>query len=100
MTSGRFWKVQSIPANTDRKPASLSFTQVFKPDPDKPEAIRIEGTAAASSNDVRTLLEGTKYSSEYDLSSGEGNTWTLTMKPLVEKAFEEKTDQQDTRTEA
>ena len=78
----------------DMKAASLSFTQVFKPDPDKPEAIRIEGTAAASSNDVRTLLEGTKYSSEYDLSSGEDNTWTLTMKPLVEKALEEKTDQQ------
>src|ERR1035441_1033270 len=78
----------------DMKAASLSFTQVFKPDPDKPEAIRVEGTAAASSNDVRTLLEGTKYSSEYDLSSGEDNTWTLTMKPLVEKALEEKTDQQ------
>jgi preprotein translocase subunit SecD len=78
----------------DMKAANLSFTQVFKPDPDKPEAIRIEGTAAASSNDVRTLLEGTKYSAEYDLSSGEDNTWTLTMKPLIEKALEEKTDQQ------
>jgi preprotein translocase subunit SecD len=78
----------------DMKAANLSFTQVFKPDPDKPEAIRIEGTAAASSNDVRTLLEGTKYSNEYDLSGGDDNTWTLTMKPLVEKALEEKTVQQ------
>jgi len=77
----------------DLKAANLSFSQVFKPDPNKPEAIRIEGTAAASSSAVRELLEGTKYSNEYDLSSGD-NTWTLTMKPLVEKALEEKTVQQ------
>jgi preprotein translocase subunit SecD len=78
----------------DLKAANLSFTQVFKPDPDKPEAIRIEGTAAGSSSAVRALLEGTKYSNEYDLNSGEDNTWTLTMKPLIEKALEEKTVQQ------
>ncbi|MGD0788549.1 MAG: protein translocase subunit SecD [Terracidiphilus sp.] len=74
------------------KTANLSFTQVFKPDPDKPETIRVEGTAAASSNDVRSLLDS-KYSNEYDLTSGD-NAWTLTMKPLVEKALEEKTVQQ------
>jgi preprotein translocase subunit SecD len=77
----------------DLKAANLSFSQVFKPDPNKPEAIRIEGTSAASSSAVQALLEGTKYSNEYDLSSGD-NTWTLTMKPLVEKALEEKTVQQ------
>jgi preprotein translocase subunit SecD len=78
----------------DMRAANLSFTQVFKPDPDKPEAIRIEGTAPGSSSAVRALLEGTKYSNEYDLNSGDENTWTLTMKPLVEKALEEKTVQQ------
>jgi preprotein translocase subunit SecD len=74
------------------KTANLSFTQVFKPDPDKPETIRVEGTAAASSNDVRSLLDS-KYSNEYDLTSGD-NAWTLTMKPLVERSLEEKTVQQ------
>jgi preprotein translocase subunit SecD len=74
------------------KTANLSFTQVFKPDPDKPEAIRVEGTSAASSNDVRSLLDS-KFSNEYDLNSGD-NAWTLTMKPLVEKTLEEKTVQQ------
>ncbi|MGD0901625.1 MAG: protein translocase subunit SecD, partial [Terracidiphilus sp.] len=77
----------------DLKAANLSFSQVFKPDPNKPEAIRIEGTTAANSSAVQALLEGTKYSNEYDLISGD-NTWTLTMKPLVEKALEEKTVQQ------
>jgi preprotein translocase subunit SecD len=74
------------------KTANLSFTQVFKPDPDKPEAIRVEGTSAASSNDVRSLLDS-KFSNEYDLNTGD-NAWTLTMKPLVEKTLEEKTVQQ------
>jgi preprotein translocase subunit SecD len=78
----------------DMKAASLTFTQVFKPDANKPEAIRIEGTAPGSSSAVRSLLEGTKYSNEYDLNSGDENSWTLTMKPLVEKSLEEKTVQQ------
>ena len=51
------------------KKANLSFTQVIKPDPAKPETIRVEGFAAASSNAVRSLLD-TKYSTEYDLTGG------------------------------
>src|ERR1039458_5941411 len=31
----------------DLKAANLNFTQVYKPDPNKPEIIRIEGTAPA-----------------------------------------------------
>jgi preprotein translocase subunit SecD len=77
----------------DMKAANLSFSQVFKPDPAKPETIRIEGTAASSSNAIRDLLDGTKYSNEYDLSSAD-NAWTLTMKPLIETSLEKKTVQQ------
>ncbi len=77
----------------DMKAANLSFSQVFKPDPAKPETIRIEGAPAASSNAVRDLLDGTKYSNEYDLSSAD-NAWTLTMKPPIETALEKKTVQQ------
>jgi preprotein translocase subunit SecD len=77
----------------DLKKANLTYSQVYAPDPSKPSVIRVEGTAPASSNDVRTLLD-TKYSNEYNLDSGSDNAWTLTMKPMVLAALEKKTDQQ------
>jgi preprotein translocase subunit SecD len=78
----------------DLKAANLSFTQVYKPDPTKPTVIRVEGTSQASSSTVRSTLDN-KYSNEYDLAGGGAdNIWTLTMKPLVEKALEAKTVEQ------
>ncbi len=83
----------------DLKAANLSFTQVYKPYPitrpddptAKPEVIRVEGTTQAQSATVRTTLED-KYSNEYDVTGGGAdNTWTLTMKPLIETALEQKT---------
>jgi preprotein translocase subunit SecD len=68
----------------DLNKATLTFSQVYKPDPNKPEVIRVEGTSPAQSSQVSTLLEGTKYADEYDMSEGANNTWTLTMKPLYE----------------
>ena len=78
----------------DLKTANLSFSQVYKPDPAKPEVIRVEGVAAAKSSDVRSLLDS-KYSTDYDLTGGGAdNSFTLTMKPPAVAALEEKTDQQ------
>jgi preprotein translocase subunit SecD len=74
------------------KTANLSFSQVFKPDPNKPETIRVEGVSAANSSAVRSLLDS-KYSNEYDLNSAD-NAFSLTMKPMIETALEKKTDQQ------
>jgi preprotein translocase subunit SecD len=74
----------------DLKAANLTFSQVYKPDPAKPEQVRIEGLRPASASAVSSLLDQ-KYSSEYDLSSADNDTaFTLTMKPLAEKALEEK----------
>ncbi len=82
----------------DLKGANLSFSQVYKPDPAKPESVRIEGTTAAQASAIRTLLDN-KYSSEYDVTGGGGDTsFVLTMKPLVESALEEKTVQQAIET--
>ena len=83
----------------DLKAANLGFSQVYKPDPAKqPTLIRVEGIAAAKSSDVRSLLDS-KYSNEYYLSSGDADTsYSLTMKPTVEAALEEKTDQQAIET--
>ncbi len=82
----------------DLKTANLTFSQVYKPDPAKVETIRIDGVTPANLSAARSLLD-TKYSSEYDLSGGgSDNSFTLTMKPLVEKALEEKTVQQAIET--
>jgi preprotein translocase subunit SecD len=83
----------------DLKTANLTYTQVYKPDPVKqPELIRVEGTAPASSATVRSTLDD-KFSNEYDLAGGGGdNTWTLTMKPNVRTALEQKTVDQAIET--
>ena len=83
----------------DLKSASLSFSQVYKPDPEnKPEVIRVEGTAPGKAGDVRSVLEN-KYSNEYDVTGGGADgSFTVTMKPPVETALEKKTDQQAIET--
>jgi preprotein translocase subunit SecD len=93
----------------DMNKASLTFSQVYKPEPlvedpvthnvtGRPEVIRIEGTAPAQSSQVSTLLEGAKYDDEYDLSPGANNTWTLTMKPIFESDLDKRTVQQAIET--
>jgi preprotein translocase subunit SecD len=77
----------------DLKKANLTFSQVYVPDAAKPQVIRVEGTATASSNAVQNLLDS-KYSNQYNLDSVSGNAWTLTMKPMVLAALEKKTVQQ------
>ncbi|MGO9775192.1 MAG: protein translocase subunit SecD [Terracidiphilus sp.] len=77
----------------DLKKAGLTFSQVYVPDAAKPQVIRVEGTATASSSAVQNLLDS-KYSNEYNLDSVSGNAWTLTMKPMVLTALEKKTVQQ------
>ena len=88
----------------DLKTANLTFSQVYKPEPlrqdgtGKPEVLRVEGITPANASAVRSLLD-TKYSNEYDLTGGGSNSsFTLTMKPLVEKALDEKTVQQAIET--
>jgi len=81
----------------DLKTANLSFSQVFKPNASKPESVEIDGVTAANTSAVRSLLDS-KYSNEYDQSGGSDTAFTLTMKPTVEKALEEKTVQQAIET--
>ena len=78
----------------DLKAANLSFSQVYKPNPAKPTLISVEGVSPDKASEANSLLEG-KYSNEYDVASGDAaNSFTLIMKPPVEKALEQKTDQQ------
>src|SRR5208337_615248 len=75
----------------DLKKANLTFSQVVKPDPNKPDSIRIEGTSPAQTDAVSSLLGTAKYANEYDLSGGSDNNWTLTMKPLFESDLDKRT---------
>lgn len=78
----------------DLKTAHLTFSQVYKPDPAQPQTIRVEGTNPTQASAVRSLLD-TKYSNEYDVAGGNtDSSFTITMKPQVETALEEKTVQQ------
>jgi preprotein translocase subunit SecD len=81
----------------DLKTGNLTFAQVYA-DPAKPQVVHVEGTTQAQANAVRSALDA-KYSNEYDLTGGGAdNTFTLTMKPTVEKALEQKTDEQAIET--
>src|SRR3984885_3607610 len=82
----------------DLKAANLTYTQVYKPDPGKqPEVVKMEGPSPAASGTVRSTLDD-KFSTDYDLSGGSDNSWTLTMKPNVETALEQKTVDQAIET--
>ncbi|HEV2324581.1 MAG TPA: protein translocase subunit SecD [Terracidiphilus sp.] len=76
------------------KKANLTFTQVMKPYPNKPEVIRITGTSPVKSDAVSTLLNSTQYSNEYNVNQDNDTTWTLTMKPIYERDLDQRTVQQ------
>jgi preprotein translocase subunit SecD len=59
--------------------------------------VKVEGTSPAASGSVRSTLDD-KFSTDYDLSGGSDNSWTLTMKPNVETALEQKTVDQAIET--
>src|SRR6185437_6512609 len=74
--------------------ANLTFSQIMKPYPNRPEVIRISGASPVQSNSVSTLLNGTAYSNEYDVVQDNNTTWTLTMKPVYERDLDSRTVQQ------
>jgi preprotein translocase subunit SecD len=74
----------------DLKKANIGFNRVYKPDPNKPTVVAVEGTPATASSNVRSVLE-TKYGNEFDVNSGANGSWTLTMKPNYQQDLERRT---------
>jgi preprotein translocase subunit SecD len=71
--------------------SKITFGSVLKPDPEhNPQIIKITGTEPGKASDVRNELSN-RYGSEYDVSGGADNTWTLTMKPTILAALKSKT---------
>ncbi len=67
------------------------------PDPAHPEVIQIQGAPADRVGDIRTTLNN-GYSTQYDVSSTSGTSWTLTMKPTAVKDLEQRTLEQAIET--
>jgi preprotein translocase subunit SecD len=58
----------------------INYTDITKPDPaNNPDHILIKGVPPESSSDLRSIV--TDRLSEYDLTSGAENTWSVAMKP-------------------
>jgi len=76
----------------DLQGANLT-AQVDKPDPNKPDVVRVQAIAAGKTSDVTSLIDS-KYSNSYDVSNAADGGLLLTMKPNVEAALEQKTVQQ------
>jgi len=77
----------------DLKAAKVTYSQVTKPDPARPELIRLEGVSSAQSSAARSVLDN-KYSNEYDIAGGGADgSFTVTMKPNIEKALDDRTVQ-------
>ena len=83
----------------DLKKANLTYSQVYKPDPKKPDVIRIEGISPVQSSAVNSILSGDKYSNEYDLAGGgTDSTMALSMKPVFERDLDSRTVQEAIET--
>ena len=62
-------------------------------DPAHSDVIQIQGAPADRVGDIRTTLNNS-YSSQYDISSTSGTSWTMTMKPTAVKDLEQRTLEQ------
>lgn len=75
----------------DLQQNSITFSSVIKPDPTgHPEVIKVTGTPADRASDVRSALNA-RYASQYDISGGADNSWTLTLKPTQVTEIERRT---------
>jgi preprotein translocase subunit SecD len=82
---------------TDLQQGGFAAQSVFKPDPKQPQIIQVNGTPAAKASDVRNLLD-TRYGTQYTVSSGPNNSWTLTMKQAEVQSIQQRALQQSIDT--
>src|SRR5271165_454228 len=81
----------------DLKAKNINYAEITKPNPQQdPQLISIKGVPPESSNELRSLV--TDRLSDYDLTSGAENTWTLTLKPAAVKDMKNKAVQQAIET--
>ncbi|AXC11627.1 Protein-export membrane protein SecD [Acidisarcina polymorpha] len=81
---------------TELQQAGITVGSVVR-DPQRTDAIQIQGAPADRVGDIRTTLNN-RYSSQYDITSSSGTSWTLTMKPTAVRDLEQRTLEQAIET--
>ncbi|HTX75897.1 MAG TPA: protein translocase subunit SecD [Terracidiphilus sp.] len=74
----------------DLKKANVTFNRVFKPNPNNPAIIEVDGIPPVTSSTASSVFDS-KFSNEYDVNPGANGSYTLTMKPNVEHDLEQRT---------
>ena len=74
---------------TDLQRASATGATPTRPDAKHPEILRVLNVPPDKIGAVRSVLED-HYSSQYDVTSGSANSFTLTMKPTVVRDIEQR----------
>ncbi len=97
----------AVNAETDRtvdrlkdslKSANIPFGEISKPDPqNNPEVIAVKGVPATASSDLRRIVTD-KIGTDYDLSSGAQDSWTVTLKNSASQDIKKKAVQQAIET--
>lgn len=83
---------------TDLQQAGGTGATATKPHPKtQPQVIRVTGVSLDKDNAVRSVLED-HYGTQYDITSGADNSYTLTMKPSIMREMEQRALQQSKET--
>lgn len=73
----------------DLRQANVAYGDITKPDPaNHPEQVMIKGVPSQSIGDLRRVIQD-RYS-DYDMSSGIGDSYTLNMKPQVLRTMKDR----------
>ncbi len=71
----------------------ITYTEIVKPNPKaNPDEIAVRGMSLDSRGDLRSIVS--EHLPEYDLTTGSGDVWTLTMKPQALQARKNRAMQQ------
>jgi preprotein translocase subunit SecD len=81
---------------TEVQQAGITAASVTR-DPAHPEVILVQGAPPDRVGDIRTILEN-RYSTQYEIASTSGSSWTLTMKAQAVKDLEQRTLEQAIET--
>lgn len=82
---------------TDLQTAGATGALALKPDAHHPEIIRVQGVSADKVAAVQSVLAD-HYGTQYDISSGNDNSFTLTMKPSIVTELEQRALSQSIET--
>lgn len=67
---------------------NIPYGEITKPDAQRPDVIAVKGVPSNNTGDLRRIVQDRL--PEYDLSSGAGDTYTVTMKPQIATSLKQR----------